>query len=91
MSESVEQATPEQANELKYLKTAHDYHSTVCHLLKTRVQFFHEEFQGIQEIVGFYGALRDQLKAKIEQIEPPVKEEKAPYVMEAVPQPEANH
>lgn len=93
MSEENKSAEQPVNQDLKYLKIAHDNHATVCHLLKTRVQFFHEEFQGIQELVGFYGALRDQLRTKIEEIEPPVKEEpKAPYVVEAPPiEAEAQH
>ena len=70
--------------ELHALKIAHDQYATACHLFKTRVQFYHEEFKGIQELVGFFSALRDQCKTKIEQIEPPVvdSEPKQPWVID---------
>lgn len=74
--------------DLHSLKVAHDMHATVVHMLKTRFQFFHEEFEGIQRLVAFYGALRDQLIAKIEEIEPPApKEPPKPYIVD-VPAPQ---
>lgn len=82
MSEVAQEPTAE--DQLKYMKIAHDNHATVCHMLKTRFQFFFEEFEGIQNLVRFYGALRDQLLAKIEEIEPPApKEPVKPYIVDA--------
>lgn len=65
---------------LKYLKIAHDNHATVCHILKTK-PFFHEEFEGIQGLIAFYSELARHLKVKIEEIEPPKKEEKKPALV----------
>jgi len=76
-------AESKENTDLKYLKLAHDKHATIVHLLSTRVQFFFEEFQSIQEMVAFYGALRDQLRAKIEEIEPPAPKAPAkPYIVD---------
>jgi hypothetical protein len=80
---------PVDSEMLKYMKIAHDRHATVVHLFKTRVQFFFEEFLGIQELVAFYEALRDDLLKKIQEIEPaPVSEPKKPYVID-VPEKQA--
>jgi hypothetical protein len=82
-----------QADMLTFWKIAHDNHATVVHLLKTRVQFFHEEFLSIHNLVNFYSQLRDDLRVKIEQAEPPVAPEpKKPYVIDAgqVKAPEAS-
>lgn len=73
----------EAADHLHYLKLAHDKHATVVQLFKTRFQFFHEEFQPIQELINFYATLQKQLLDKIQEIEPPAPKEKgAPMVVD---------
>lgn len=92
MSEDVkaeEPAKDSEAEKVKWMKIAHDNHATIAHLFKTRFQFFHEEFVGIQKLVAFYEALRDDLLKKIQEIEPaPVSEPKKPYVID-VPEKQA--
>ena len=84
MSENQDQLKSD--DNLKFMKIAHDKHATVIHMFKTRFQFWREEFQPVEEIIAFYSALRDQLKAKIEEIEPPKPEEpKKPQVID-IPQ-----
>lgn len=81
MSED-QSSTPEN-KELIALKQAHDMYATTCHLLKTRSQFYYEEFQGVIDQVGFYTALKEQVLAKIHEIEPPApKEPKKPYLVD---------
>lgn len=84
MSENTNQ-TMSQDEMLKHKKIAHDYYASAIQVLTTRVQFFHEEFEGIFQTVQFLRNIRDQIKKEIEEIEPPTKktEEKAkPYVMD---------
>ena len=69
--------TPEQKLEmLPHLKVAHDQHATIVHMLKTRFQFYAEEFMGVQTLINFYTQLRDDLLKKIEEIEPPAAPQK---------------
>lgn len=75
--------TQEQKDQkLDALKKSHDYYATAIQLLTTRVQYFHEEFQGVANVVQFLTHFRDTLKAEIEQIEPPKKEEKKTFDMD---------
>lgn len=64
------------------LKKAHDYFATAVSLLTTRVQFYHEEFQGASNVVQFLSTLRDDAKAKVEQLEPKQEEPKAAFNMD---------
>ena len=69
-------------NELDQLKNAHDYFATCVQLLTTRVQYFHEEFQGASNAIAFITHLRDDAKKKIEEIEPPKPKSKETYDMD---------
>lgn len=69
-------------NELQSLKAAHDHFATAIQVLTTRVQYFHEEFQGISNVVHFLSVLRDDAKKKVEEIEPPVEKPKETYDMD---------
>lgn len=72
-----------QASNLNALKQSHDLFATAIQVLTTRVQYFHEEFEGIQKVVSFLRVLRQQTQNDIEKIEPPKPEEpKAPYEMD---------
>lgn len=72
-----------QADVLKQKKAAHDFIATGIQVLTTRVQYYHEEFEGIHQTVSFLRNMRDQIKKDIEQIEPPQeKEQTKPYVMD---------
>jgi len=51
------------------LKKLHDYHATVCQILTQRVQFYVEEFEGVQNLVQFYSKMCAELKIKIEAAE----------------------
>jgi len=85
MSETEPEAFSTETN-LMYLKLAHDNHATVCHMLKTRTQYFYEEFEGVKSLVNFYGTLRDQVLTKIHEIEPPkAKEPAKPYIIDVAP------
>lgn len=64
-------------SELDSLKSSYDYFASAVQVLSTRVQFYAEEFQGVANTINFLSTLRDQVKTKIEEIEPPVKAEKA--------------
>jgi hypothetical protein len=81
MSETQTEVTPEYLNALK---TAHDCHATVVHLLTCgRFQFAHEEFQQIANMVAFYKQLAADCLAKVEAIEPPIPAEpKKPYIVD---------
>lgn len=68
--------------QLKEMKQAHDYFATAAHILKTRVQFFVEEFQGIANILHFLEANQANLKKLIDEIEPPKEEKKEPHIIE---------
>lgn len=75
---------PTEEQELKGLKQAHDMYATTCHLLKTRCQFYFEEFLGVQEQVSFYTSLKEQVLTRIHQLEPPkVVEPTKPYIIDA--------
>lgn len=87
-----EESKPAQQDNLNNLKVAHDYYATAIQTLTTRVQYYHEEFEAANSVVFFLRSLRDQMKAEIEKIEPPVaKEPSKPYIVD-VPnaQPEAS-
>lgn len=74
--------TPD-AEVLKQKKVAHDYLATACHIIKTRVQFYHEEFMGVFETVSFLENMKAQILKDIEAAEPPKPEApKAPYVVD---------
>lgn len=76
-----ENFTPEEI--LKQKKAAHDYIATAVQILTTRVQYLHEEFEGVHTTVQFLRNMRDQITKDIEKIEPPkAKEAKAPYNMD---------
>ena len=62
-------------NDINELKKAHDYYITVAMILSSRVQFYAEEFQGVTEIIEFNKKMAQDLKVKIEELEP--KEVKA--------------
>lgn len=79
MSDQVELS---QEEALKQKKSAHDYLATACHILKTRVQFYHEEFTGVFETVSFLENMRDQIRKDIEVVEPAKVEQKKPVVMD---------
>lgn len=85
---SEEQAKTENS-ELAALKQAHDMYATACHMLKTRVQFFHEEFDGVQSLIGFFSALKEQVLTKIHEIEPPAPAElPKPYLVDVPVKPD---
>lgn len=80
MSAAVESS---QEDVLKQKKAAHDYIASAVQVLTTRVQFYHEEFDGIFQTVQFLRNMRDQIRKDIELIEPPKEEQKAkPYEMD---------
>ena len=59
--------------QLSDLKKIHDYHATTIHILRTRIQFYYEEFPGILELTAFLEQMCKELKAKIEELEPKVE------------------
>jgi archaellum component FlaC len=63
------------------LKKVHDYYAATIQILRSRVQFYFEEFEGVQELNMFYSKLIQDIRSDIEALEPkveePVKEEKA--------------
>lgn len=66
------------------LKKIHDYHATQSNLLKTRFQFYYEEFDGIKELVAFSDGMAKELNDKIEALESKIKEENPPYPSDEV-------
>jgi hypothetical protein len=62
------------------LKKVHDYYASTLQILRTRIQFYFEEFAGVQELNAFYSKLLQDIRSDIEALEPkveePVKEEK---------------
>lgn len=63
------------------LKKIHDYHATQSHILKTRVQFYYEEFDGIKELVAFSDGMAKELSEKIKTLS--LAEEAKAEVIEA--------
>jgi hypothetical protein len=57
-------------NELNELKKIHDLYATTHHILCTRIQFYAEEFEGVKALLDFYKKLTEDLKLKIEELEP---------------------
>ncbi len=75
---------------LDSLKIACDYYSTALHTLKTRVQFYFEEFEASNAMISFLTNCRDQIEKEIYTMEPRKEQEAAkPYVID-VPQAEAS-
>lgn len=74
------------AIKLVQMKKAHDALATVANLLKTRRAFPYAEIVKAQAVFDFFCAMRDQVKADIEVIEPPKpKEPQKPYIIDALP------
>lgn len=67
MSETIE--TTELEKELNELKKAHDLYATAHHILSHRIQFYSEEFKGVEEILEFFKKLAQEIKAKVETLE----------------------
>lgn len=72
----------EKQTELDALKGAADYYGTALMIMTTRVSYYPEEFQGIQNTIGFFTQLRNQVVAQIETIEPKKTEKAAPLEMD---------
>ena len=66
----------EKNTELEALKAAADYYGTAIQILNTRVAFYREEFRGVDNTIGFFEKLREQVVASIEKIEPKVEKPK---------------
>jgi hypothetical protein len=62
-------------DKLKFLKEAHDLVASAVQVLTTRVQYYHEEFEGMTKVVGFLRTTRDEYRKEIELIEPPAPKE----------------
>lgn len=70
--------TQEQKDQqLDSLKKSHDYYATAIQLLTTRIQYYHEEFQGVANTIQFLTHFRDTLRKEIELIEPPKKDKQS--------------
>jgi hypothetical protein len=74
--------TPKPTSELDTLKQAHDYYATAVQLLTQRCKYFHEEFQGVSNTVGFLKQLQAQVLTAIHKIEPPAEKVKENYEMD---------
>lgn len=61
---------------LDVLKQTHDYYVIITQTFKQRVQWYHEEFEGVDNIIKFCQNMAAETKKKIEEIEPPKIEEK---------------
>ena len=72
MGETIE--TTELEKELNELKKAHDLYATAHHILSHRIQFYAEEFKGVEEILEFFKKLAQEIKAKVETLEPKAEE-----------------
>lgn len=64
--------------DIKTLKITHDYYLTIEHVFKTRVQWYHEEFQGVQDIISFASLMTSKLKQDIDSLEPKKEEDATP-------------
>lgn len=72
--------TPEN---IAHFKSAHDLYATIAYQYRHQFQFRHEEFEGVQKIIGFCEANANAILADIHKLEPPaLKEEAKPYVMD---------
>jgi hypothetical protein len=60
---------------LESMKRVHDYYVMTLQILTQKCQFFHEEFQGANDLVAFYKAMIKAQRENIEALEPK-KEEK---------------
>jgi len=63
-------------------KIHHDNYATVSHMMSTRCKHFTSSMGPIVEAIGFANEMAKQLKSEIEIVEPPKKEEKAPFEMD---------
>ncbi|WP_413581088.1 hypothetical protein [Bdellovibrio sp. HCB288] len=71
------------ADSLNQKKATHDYLASAIQILTTRVQFFHEEFEGVYTLVNFLRNFKAQVLAEIHEIEPPKEGEvQKPYLMD---------
>lgn len=61
--------------DLDTLKLTHDYYLTIEQVFKTRVQWYHEEFEGVQKIISFALLMSNKLKQDIDAISEKSKEE----------------
>lgn len=60
----------EEQSEIQKLKEAHDYCVTVVELLTNRFNFYHGEFEGVNNMVKFFKQMALDLRKKIEDLEP---------------------
>lgn len=73
----------EDQKKLENLKGAHDIYATALQVFTTRVQWYHEEFEGTQLLVSFFRKQKETLLAAIHELEPPApKEVPAAYAMD---------
>lgn len=73
----------EKQAQLAELKQAHDYFATAIHVMRTRVQWYFEEFDGVSHMVNFLETHRASTQKLIEEIEPPKpKEPQKPFEIE---------
>ena len=77
-----ETTTETKTTELDALKRAHDHYATAIQILTQRVQYYHEEFQAVQNMVAFFEHLKEQTLQAVYKIEPPKKEDSKPLVMD---------
>lgn len=67
------------------LKKLHDIHATTINILTSRIQFYFEEFKGVQEMIQLYTGLCEQLKKQIEELEKESKNVESPESTSGTP------
>ena len=68
--------------ELSTLKKTHDYYATIAHVFKTRVQWYHEEFEGVKELISFAELMCSKIKSDIDVLEPKTEEPAKPQLVQ---------
>lgn len=56
---------------LDELKATHDIYATIVMTYKQRIQWYVEEFKGVEQIISFCENMTKTIRAQIEEIEPP--------------------
>ena len=61
---------------LEQMKRVHDHYVMTLQILTQKCQFFHEEFQAVNDLITFYRAMVKAQRENIEALEPKKEENK---------------
>jgi hypothetical protein len=55
---------------IESLKKDHDRYATIAHVFSSRFQWYHEEFEGVKDIIDFCRMHTKELSDQIDYLEP---------------------